>query len=233
MSGKIFFAKRFLMMIVGILFISICVGCYRLSGFGVDAFTCMNLGISGFLDMLFGTWQLVMNILILIVVFFTVRKCIGLGTIVNMVCVGYGADFICWMVQDVLGIEMTLPLRIFALVLGSLFAGLGVAFYMVAEMGVAPYDSVALIIEKLTKKKIQFQYARVISDVTCVAVGIVFCLAAGDDLWMIVGIGTIVNACFNGPLIQFFCTYVTQPLLYGRQKGESESVKFDIYQEKK
>ena len=29
--------KRTTMMLVGILFISICVGCYRLSGFGVDA----------------------------------------------------------------------------------------------------------------------------------------------------------------------------------------------------
>ena len=57
--------KRTTMMLVGILFISICVGCYRLSGFGVDAFTCMNLGISGFIGMTFGTWQLIMNILIL------------------------------------------------------------------------------------------------------------------------------------------------------------------------
>lgn len=231
MDSKNFFAKRFLMMFTGILFISICVGCYRLSGFGVDAFTCMNLGISGFLDMMFGTWQLIMNVAILIAVFFTVRKCIGVGTVVNMVCVGYGADFICWMAQDVFKIEMTLLLRIAALVTGSLFAGLGVALYMAADMGIAPYDSVALIIEKVAGKKIRFQYARVISDVTCVVIGIVFCLAAGDDLWMIVGIGTVINACFNGPLIQFFRVHVAQPLLYGRQDGESVSIK--IYQEKK
>ena len=205
--------KRTVMMLVGILFISICVGCYRLSGFGVDAFTCMNLGISGFIGMTFGTWQLIMNILILIVVFFTIRKCIGAGTIVNMVCVGYGADFICWMVQDVLRIDMTLPLRIGALVLGSLFASLGVAFYMVAEMGIAPYDSVALIVEKITKNRVKFQYARVLSDVTCIVIGVLFCLASHGDLLMIVGIGTVINACFNGPLIQFFRTYVTEPLI--------------------
>ena len=209
--------KRTIMMLVGILFISITVGCYRLSGFGVDAFTCMNLGISGFIGMTFGTWQLIMNILILIVVFFTVRKCIGAGTIVNMVCVGYGADFICWMAQDVLRIDMTLPLRIGALILGSLFASLGVAFYMVAEMGIAPYDSVALIIEKVTKNRVKFQYARVLSDVTCVVIGVLFCLASHGDLLMIVGIGTVINACFNGPLIQFFRTHVTEPLLYGKK----------------
>jgi len=113
---------------------------------------------------------------------------------------------------------MTLPLRIGALLLGCVFAGLGVAFYMVAEMGIAPYDSVALIIEKLTRKKIQFQYARVLSDVTCVVIGVVFCLAGKDDLFMIVGIGTVINAFFNGPLIQFFRTHVSEPLLNGKMK---------------
>lgn len=210
--------KRSVMMLTGILFISICVGCYRLSGFGVDAFTCMNLGISGFLEMSFGTWQLLMNAAILIVVFFTVRKCIGAGTMVNMVCVGYGADLICWFVNDRLRLEMTMPLRIAALLAGCMFAGLGVAFYMVAEMGIAPYDSVALIIEKFTHNKIQFQYARVMSDVTCVVIGIVFCLTAGNNLWLIVGIGTLCNAFFNGPLIQFFKKHISEPLLNGKNR---------------
>lgn len=207
------FLKRCIMMLTGILFISLCVGCYRLSAFGVDAFTCMNLGISGYLNMSFGTWQLIMNAAILVVVFFTVRKCIGAGTIVNMVCVGYGADFICWIVQDVIKLDMTLPLRAAALAAGCLFAGLGVAFYIVAEMGIAPYDSVALIIEKISKNRISFQFARVLSDVTVVIVGILFCLMAGNNLWLIIGIGTIINALFNGPLIQFFRTYITESML--------------------
>ena len=67
--------RRVFMMITGILFICICVGSYRLSGFGVDAFTCMNLGISGYLGMVFGTWQLLVNAVILVWVFFTVRHC--------------------------------------------------------------------------------------------------------------------------------------------------------------
>lgn len=50
------FTKRLAMMLTGILFIGICVGNFRLSAFGVDAFTCMNLGISGFIHMSFGTW---------------------------------------------------------------------------------------------------------------------------------------------------------------------------------
>lgn len=205
--------KRCVMMVTGILFIGICVGAYRLSAFGVDAFTCMNLGISGYLHMTFGTWQLIMNAGILAVVFFTVRHCIGAGTIVNMIAVGYLADFICWLFQGVFKIEMTLPLRIIALFIGSVFAGLGVAFYMAADMGIAPYDSVALIIEKAAKGKISFQYARVCSDITAVIVGIMFCLLSGGNLSMVIGIGTVCNALFNGPLIQFFSLHVALPIM--------------------
>ncbi len=207
------FIKRCVLMAVGILFIGICVGAFRLSAFGVDAFTCMNLGISGFLRMSFGTWQLIMNAAILALVFFTARRCIGAGTIVNMVGVGYMADFICWLFQEVWEVNMTLPLRLLALVTGSLFAGIGVAFYMAAEMGIAPYDSVALIIEKGTNGKIKFQYARVLSDITVVIVGVAFCLLSGGDLRLIIGIGTVCNALFNGPLIQFFKVHAAEPLL--------------------
>src|SRR5699024_414350 len=110
-------------------------------------------------------------------------------------------------------VEMNLPLRAASLLLGCAFAGLGVALYMTAEMGTSPYDSVAIMIEKMTGGKLPFQYARVLSDVTVVAVGVIFCLMAGDSLWNIVGIGTICNACFNGPIIQFFRRHVSDPLL--------------------
>ena len=211
---KNFDLLRCFLMISGILLISICVACYRLSGFGVDSFTGMNLGISGFLGMSFGTWQLIVNFVILIVVFFTVRHCIGLGTVVNMVCVGYIADFLCWLVDDVICIEMTLPLRILALLLATLFASLGVALYMKADMGISPYDSVALIITKLTKEKIPFQYARISSDITALLIGILFCLASKGNIWMIVGIGTVCNSLFNGPLIQFFRNLIDKKLIF-------------------
>lgn len=207
------FLKRCVMMVTGILFIGICVGAYRLSAFGVDAFTCMNLGISGFLHISFGTWQLIINAVILLFVFFQARQYIGAGTIVNMICVGYLADLICWLFQDILMVPMSLPLRIAALAIGCAFAGLGVAFYMVAEMGIAPYDSVALIIEKMTKGRIPFQNARILSDVTVVAVGVSFCLLSHGELGLIIGIGTICNALFNGPLIQFFKTHVAEPIM--------------------
>lgn len=191
-------------MLIGNLLISICVASYRLSGLGVDAFTGMNLGISGFLGMSFGNWQLIVNILLLVLVFFTIRHCIGMGTVVNMVCVGYIADFVCWLAGDVIGLEITLPLRIFFVLLGLLFASSGVALYMHANMGTAPYDSLPLIIQKFTKERVSFRAARVGCDITSLVIGVLFCLAAKGDVTTIIGVGTVCNAFFNGPLIQFF-----------------------------
>lgn len=196
--------KRVTFMLVGIVLIGMCVAAYRMSGFGVDPFTCMNLGISGFNGMLFGTWQLIINIILLIIVFFTVRHCIGIGTIINMICVGYIADFLCWILQDKMGFVTTLPIQIGLLVIGTLFASVGCAMYMAAELGIAPYDSVAFIITKLTKDKVSFRMARIVSDITCVCIGVIFCIISHGRLSAIIGIGTLVNASCNGPLIQFF-----------------------------
>lgn len=208
-------AGRILMLLSGILLIGMCVASYRISLFGVDPFTCLNLGISGFIGISFGNWQLVINICILYVVFFTIRHCIGLGTIVNMVFVGYIADFLCWLIQDVMKVSAGLPLRIVMLCIGTLFASLGCALYMIADLGIAPYDSVAFIITKYTKEKISFRMARVISDVTVMLIGVSFCLAAHNNVWEIIGLGTIVNALCNGPLIQFFRSVITKKMGLG------------------
>lgn len=201
--------NRIGMMLGGILLIGMCVAAYRMSGFGVDPFTCMNLGVSGFNGMLFGTWQLIVNAVLLVIVYFTVRHCIGIGTVVNMVCVGYIADFLCWILQEKIGLTITLPIQILFLIIGTLFASVGCAMYMAAELGIAPYDSVAFIITKVTKDKVSFRMARVASDITCVCIGVIFCILSHGKLSAIIGIGTLINAFCNGPLIQFFSNCFT------------------------
>ena len=79
--------RRATMMVAGILLIGISVGLLRLAAFGVDPFSCMNMGISGFLGMSFGNWQLIANILLLIVVFFTARSFIGICGVYCRLCV--------------------------------------------------------------------------------------------------------------------------------------------------
>ena len=48
-----------------------------------------------------------------------------------------------------------------------------------------PYDSVAIIIEKLTHQKIPFHKARILSDVVVVIIGIIFAIASGAGIWSV------------------------------------------------
>lgn len=56
-------------------------------------------------------------------------------------------------------------------------------------------------------------WARVLSDVTAVSVGVIFCLLSGGNMGMILGVGTICSALLNGPLIQFFKTRAAEPMM--------------------
>lgn len=229
MSKKENRIKKVVYMILGIVLIGVCVGSYRMAGFGVDPFSCMDLGISTFLRgiglsfMTFGNWQLIMNCLIFVAVVIMARHFIGIGTFVNMIFVGYIADFMCWILQTLChipagaelvaflqqnmgssGMAIGWMVRILFLIAGTAFCAIGVAMYMVADWGIAPYDAVAYIIEDKTNKKVPFKYARIISDCTVTVIGIVFCAMSGNSILLVVGVGTIINAFFIGPLVQFF-----------------------------
>lgn len=64
--------------------------------------------------------------------------------------------------------------------------------------------AVAFVIRKFAKEKVSFRVARIASDVTVVLIGTAACLAAGNNVWQVVGLGTIITSVLNGPLIQFF-----------------------------
>ena len=190
-------------MIAGIFGIGLSVGSLRLSCFGVDAFSCMNLGVSSALGWTFGNWQLLVNVCILTLLFFADRSCIGPGTVINMTVIGYMADAL---YAGFGGVPHTLPVRVALLAAGLLFSGIGVAAYMLADMGLSPYDSVGVLIEKATRNRLTYGRARILSDITVVAAGTASCLLSGHPLETVVGIGTLCTAFLTGPLIQMFKT---------------------------
>ena len=70
--------------------------------FGVDGFTALNLTISKKTGLSFGTWQAVLNCILFLIVIIVGRQYIGLGTVANMLLVGYTCDFFSWVWDMVL-----------------------------------------------------------------------------------------------------------------------------------
>lgn len=210
---KKFNSKRVMMMIYGIILVGISVGLFRMSSLGTDPFTTMNLGVSSFLNLSFGTYQLIVNLVLFMIVFFLMRDCISLGTIVNMVFIGYIADAIVHLFIEFGVVELAMHIRIMMAIIAVIITSLGVSLYMTADLGIAPYDALALLIVRVTEGKYAFAWARVTTDVLSVLIGFYF----GGVL----GVITLVTAFFTGPLVQFFRQRFAEPLLLSNGKLES------------
>ena len=200
--------RRILMTVCGITLNGIAVGMFNFSDFGMDPFQVFAHGVWNLTSIGFGTFYMILNLILLAAMFFMDRAKIGLGTFINLFLLGYVAEFSGW-VWDTLFPHPGLALKCVFLVAGVLLVSLAAALYFTADLGVSTYDVIALYLDAHTR--FQFQYLRITTDVICVVIGF--------SLHATVGIGTLITAFFMGPVIAFFRRHVSEPLRYGEKRA--------------
>lgn len=167
---------------------------------GTDPCTFMNRAVAAKVGLSFGTYQLIVNIFMLCLVFIFKKKLIGFGTIFNMVLIGYYADFFCWVWRKIIPASaFTEPVSRWAIFIVALILFLiSVAVYINQDMGVSPYDGLPIIItEKLKadKSMIGKTILRILWDGSALMIGVI----AGNTP----AIGHILMVLFLGPAISF------------------------------
>lgn len=198
--------KRIIMTIAGVCICGLSVGLFSYSACGLDPFQVLAHGLWHLTKLDFGTFYTLLNIALLVVIFFADRRKIGLGTVINLFGVGYMAEFSEWLLRSG-NAEPGWPLRCLSLGVGIVIMCLSASMYFTADLGVSTYDAVALILSE--RKGWKYAGIRIATDIICVAVG-----------WMLggtAGAGTVVTAFFMGPLISFFNEKVSIPLRYGKK----------------
>ena len=146
--------KRFLYMVLAIVLLGIGVSLLRLAGFGTDPFSCMVFGLVQHLPIDYGTLQIIINIILFIPVIILYPRSFGVGAFFNMIGLGYVVSFCLYLcglcgvtVESVQGL---LIVRILFLLTGIIVMCFGIALYMECDLGIAPYDMVAQLIEDKT-----------------------------------------------------------------------------------
>lgn len=190
--------KRYVYIVLAVFLIALGVTSLRFSNFGTDPFNCMNLGVSSHLPISYGTYQLLVNILIFVPLYFLKPSILGLGAIANMFFCAYIVEGFSFVFQKMGMTNESLQgcflIRILFLIVGLWCMCFGAALYMECNMGMAAYDALGLIIEEKVSGRIKYQNIRIATDITCILIG----FFTGS----VVGIGTIISAFFTGPLIQ-------------------------------
>ena len=206
--------RRVLMTLFGVLVCAFSVGLFSHSGMGVDPFQvfAQSLGrhVKSGLGIDYGTFYMILNLAMLVGIFFWNRGKIGLGTLMNIFLVGYIATFSEQLMQRLFP-EPDLPVRIALLAVGVVVMCFGSAFYFTGDLGVSTYDAVALTLSERSKQK-YFKYIRIATDLMCVGTG--WLLGGADKI----GAGTIITALFMGPLISFFRRTAAEPVRFGKKK---------------
>lgn len=196
-------AYKTLMSFIGVAILSMRTTFLRGGNVGLDPFTAVNTGISNKLGIGLGVYQLAVNLVIFIFILWLDRKQIGVGTILNMVLVGFEIQWFTTIYHPLFGYRTTFLIMAADTLIGLILFTLGTSLYMAPDLGAAPYDAIAPIITQRTK--LSYRTARITQDVLFMVAAVI----AGGP----VGFGTIIVAFFTGPLISWWNDHISNPMV--------------------
>ena len=192
--------RRLAVLTVSLIVIGVCVAVFKTVGFGTDPCSTFTLGVSARTGISFGTCQLVFNLLMFLPVIRFDLSRIGVGTVANMVGVGYMADFTMWLMSPHIppeGLSIAVRIALFAVSMAAFL--IAAAFYMVVDLGVAPYDAIPQLIAAHTSR-LSARAIRMLWDISILSLGFL--------LGSTVGLTTLITGFCLGPAIAFVSSRV-------------------------
>ena len=192
--------RRLAVLTVSLIVIGVCVAVFKTVGFGTDPCSTFTLGVSARTGISFGTCQLAFNLLMFLPVIRFDLSRIGIGTVANMVGIGYVADFTMWLMSPHIppeGLSMTVRIVLFAVSMAAFL--IAAAFYMVVDLGVAPYDAIPQLIAARTNR-LSARAIRMLWDISILSLGFL--------LGSTVGLTTLITGFCLGPAIAFVSSRV-------------------------
>lgn len=195
--------RRILGMIAGVVVIGVGIAVFKFSHLGNDSISALNLRIAELSGLPFSIENVVMNLCLFVPQLIWGRRYIGLGTIINSFCIGFIVTFTSEVMTAAFGTADTLPVQLFWVAVGVLVVAFGCSLYQTADLGVAPYDALSLMMAD--RLPVPYFGCRVFTDALCAVIAFV--------LGGLIGLGTLICAFGLGPFVQFFTKHFSEKVL--------------------
>ena len=184
-----------LLAVIGIILVGVGVAFNAAAALGNDPVGMMYDGIrsaAGLTSEQLGTASNLVNVVLVVLVFFTGRKYVNIGTLVY--CIPYGTIVSLGgnLYHSIFPVQNP-GTQILGAVLGCLMLYTGVAMYITADIGLDPFTGVVMVIKDRGGK--EFRKVKIGFDISCIIIGTIL----GGKL----GVITIITALTAGPVIQF------------------------------
>lgn len=197
--------RRIIGMILGNVILGIGIAIFRTSLLGNDPYSAMLMAGADRFKIAYSILMPIVNAVIFIIEISFGRHFIGAGTFVNWFLLGTVAQFFIDKFAVLQIAERGMGIRLATVAVGVLVVSLGVSLYQSADLGIAPYDSLSIIISEHCP--LPYFWCRLATDVVCTAV----CFALGG----IVNVGTAVCAFGLGPFVHFFDRHISKKVCFG------------------
>lgn len=206
-----YFAYKVVLAFVGILLVGTGISLNAMAGLGNDPITIFYDGIKhlmGLSEAQLGVATNLVNITLLIIVFFIDRHYVNIGTFVYILPLGTIIDSVTKVLQN-MNISGSLFSRSLLAASGCMVLAMGLGLFIAIDIGVDPITGAVLILRDKTKK--DYKIVKVSFDFTCVLMG---ALLGGKF-----GVVTILTAMMTGILISYF-TKIAKKLLIKKEEIE-------------
>ena len=195
-------------MVLGNTLVGLSNGILRKLDLGMDPFSTFVQGFSLTFNIQFGLIQMLISIIVFSIQFLFVRKTIGIGTLYNVIFMGFTSDFMMWLLRNSSIENLSVYAKVIIASLPLIVIGIGVAMYFDSNKGVASYDSLALGLANING--LNFATARIITDISCVLIG--------GFMGSRVGLVTLMTMLVTGQLTQYIGTPVVRKTIYNNIK---------------
>lgn len=190
--------------IVGIFFIGTGVAFNAAAALGNDPIGIMYDGIRNVANLSpeqLGMASNIVNISLAVLVLILNRHYINIGTLIYIIPYGCIVD-VGRKLYYVIFKAQTLPIQIIGAALGCMSLYLGVAMFIVADIGLDPFTGIVMVLRDKLKK--EYKVMKICFDICCIFIGFIL----GGKL----GVITILTAVTAGPVIQLFADCIREKL---------------------
>jgi len=157
---------------------------------GVSPWDVLHIGLYKSFGLRIGTWSQIIGLLIVSTTFFLDKSILSIGTVLNMIFVG-------WFIDLFLYITPTAHIwwiKALFLIIGIIFLALGSGMYIASKLGPGPRDGLMIVLTKRLNWSVK--KVRTLIELIVLSVG-----------WFLGGpvfIGTVIISLSIGPILQFF-----------------------------
>lgn len=159
------------------------------SNLGLSPWDVFHQGLTNLTSLTMGQASIIVGVAIVIITSILGLK-VGLGTIANILVIGYFIDFI--MYRNLIPVSSNIYSGIFMMIVGMFLIAMGSYLYVACGMGCGPRDGLMIVLAKITGKPVGIIRASI--EIAALTVG-----------WFLggfVGIGTLINAFGIGYFVQ-------------------------------